>query len=285
MKVQYPIISADSHITEAPGTYVDYIDSAWRDKAPKLIDGGEQLGDVFVVEGSQVPIPMGLRGRSRQGPVRPSHPWGEVRRAPPRRLGPDRPTRRAGCRRRRRRDHLPHRRHGAVQHRRLRPEEGVVRRLQPVDRRVLLPRTSPAVGLRADRDAVPTGGHRGPEGDQATRPPRRDDARASPRSKTTTRPCTTSSGQTAIELDLPLSFHILTTKNEFVDIHCHYDGQVRRAGVGTATSRRRASTASPPAWWATAAWASRRYGRATATPSWPSWKASRTSPAAPSPRA
>ena len=28
----FPIISADSHITEAPNTYLDYIDAKWRDK-------------------------------------------------------------------------------------------------------------------------------------------------------------------------------------------------------------------------------------------------------------
>ena len=58
MRVDYPIISADSHITEAPGTYIDHIDPRWRDRAPKLVDGGVELGDVFVVEGSKVPVPM-----------------------------------------------------------------------------------------------------------------------------------------------------------------------------------------------------------------------------------
>lgn len=68
MQVDYPIISADSHITEAPGTYIDHIDPKWRDKAPKLIDGGEELGDVFVVEGSKVPIPMGLVAAAGKDP-------------------------------------------------------------------------------------------------------------------------------------------------------------------------------------------------------------------------
>ena len=54
----WPVISADSHITEAPGTYVDHIDPAWRDKAPRLVDGGE-LGDVFAIDGMK-PVPMGL---------------------------------------------------------------------------------------------------------------------------------------------------------------------------------------------------------------------------------
>jgi uncharacterized protein len=54
------IISADSHITEPAGTYVDHIDPAWRDKAPRLVDGGEGVGDVFVVDGMRNPVPMGL---------------------------------------------------------------------------------------------------------------------------------------------------------------------------------------------------------------------------------
>ena len=35
MRVDHPIISADSHITEAPNTYIDYIDPAYRDIAPR----------------------------------------------------------------------------------------------------------------------------------------------------------------------------------------------------------------------------------------------------------
>jgi hypothetical protein len=60
MTETYPIISADSHITEPPNTYIDFIDPAFRDRAPKLVDGGEQLGDIFVIDGMQRPIPMGL---------------------------------------------------------------------------------------------------------------------------------------------------------------------------------------------------------------------------------
>ena len=55
-----PIISADSHITEPPDTYVDRIDAAWRDKAPRPVDGGEGVGDVFVIDGMKTPVPMGL---------------------------------------------------------------------------------------------------------------------------------------------------------------------------------------------------------------------------------
>ena len=57
--MNYPVISADSHITEHPDTYVAHIDAAWKDKAPKMVDGGER-GDVFVIDGMDSPIPMGL---------------------------------------------------------------------------------------------------------------------------------------------------------------------------------------------------------------------------------
>ena len=56
-KYGFPIISADSHITEAPDTYTAYIDSAWADRAPRIVDGGEK-GDLFAVEGTK-PISLG----------------------------------------------------------------------------------------------------------------------------------------------------------------------------------------------------------------------------------
>ena len=55
----YPIISADSHITEHPDTYVEYIDAAWKDKAPRMVRT-ESRGDVFVIDGMDRPIAMGL---------------------------------------------------------------------------------------------------------------------------------------------------------------------------------------------------------------------------------
>lgn len=55
----YPVISADSHITEHPDTYVNYIDAKWRDKAPKMINAGDK-GDLFVIDGMKRPIAMGL---------------------------------------------------------------------------------------------------------------------------------------------------------------------------------------------------------------------------------
>jgi predicted TIM-barrel fold metal-dependent hydrolase len=57
--VQKPIISADSHITEPPNTYVDFIDPKYRDRAPHMVRD-EQKGDLFMIDGMKRPIPMGL---------------------------------------------------------------------------------------------------------------------------------------------------------------------------------------------------------------------------------
>jgi hypothetical protein len=43
-----PIISADSHVTEPPGTYVDRIDGKFKDRAPRMVHDPER-GDVFVM--------------------------------------------------------------------------------------------------------------------------------------------------------------------------------------------------------------------------------------------
>ncbi len=56
--MDYPIISADSHITEPPNTYVDYIDARWREKAPRMERHGDS--DLFVIDGMKRPVPMGL---------------------------------------------------------------------------------------------------------------------------------------------------------------------------------------------------------------------------------
>ncbi len=54
-----PIISADSHITEPPNTYIDYIDPVWRDRAPRLEDQGPDRGDVFVIDGMARTVALG----------------------------------------------------------------------------------------------------------------------------------------------------------------------------------------------------------------------------------
>lgn len=55
----YPVISADSHITEHPDTYIKYIDPAYRDRAPRLVES-EDKGALFVIDGMKRPIAMGL---------------------------------------------------------------------------------------------------------------------------------------------------------------------------------------------------------------------------------
>jgi predicted TIM-barrel fold metal-dependent hydrolase len=53
------VISADSHITEPPNTYVDHIEAKWKAKAPQM-RFSEALGDAFFIEGMPSPVPMGL---------------------------------------------------------------------------------------------------------------------------------------------------------------------------------------------------------------------------------
>jgi predicted TIM-barrel fold metal-dependent hydrolase len=53
------VLSADSHITEPADTYVDRIDPAYRDDAPRMVFD-ENLGDVFIVPGFKRPLLMGL---------------------------------------------------------------------------------------------------------------------------------------------------------------------------------------------------------------------------------
>ena len=57
--MQKPIISADSHITEPPNSYIDFIDPKFRDRAPHLVHD-ERKGDLFMIDGLSRPIPMGL---------------------------------------------------------------------------------------------------------------------------------------------------------------------------------------------------------------------------------
>ncbi len=54
-----PIISADSHITEPPNCYTDYVDPAWRERAPRMERRGD-TGDVFVIDGMKQAVMLGL---------------------------------------------------------------------------------------------------------------------------------------------------------------------------------------------------------------------------------
>jgi predicted TIM-barrel fold metal-dependent hydrolase len=52
-------ISADSHVTEPGDAYIDRIDPAFRDRAPRLIDH-EQLGAVMLIDNGQSMVPLWL---------------------------------------------------------------------------------------------------------------------------------------------------------------------------------------------------------------------------------
>jgi predicted TIM-barrel fold metal-dependent hydrolase len=56
--LDYKPISADSHVTEPPNCYLDYIDPKYRDIAPH-VEKGPNGGDVFIVDRMAMKIPMG----------------------------------------------------------------------------------------------------------------------------------------------------------------------------------------------------------------------------------
>lgn len=61
------LISADSHVTEPPHCYQDYIDPAYRDRAPHVrtdTDGG----DTFVIDGMPGAVPMGIVAAAGKDP-------------------------------------------------------------------------------------------------------------------------------------------------------------------------------------------------------------------------
>jgi predicted TIM-barrel fold metal-dependent hydrolase len=57
--VTKPIISADSHITEPPDCYTARIDRRFLDRAPHVVHDAAR-GDLFVIDGLDKTIPMGL---------------------------------------------------------------------------------------------------------------------------------------------------------------------------------------------------------------------------------
>src|SRR5215204_1103446 len=59
MPFEYPVISADSHITEPPDCYTAHIDPAFRDQAPHMVTD-DKRGDLFIVPGMKNPIAIGL---------------------------------------------------------------------------------------------------------------------------------------------------------------------------------------------------------------------------------
>ena len=79
-----PAISADSHIVEPPGTYVDRIDRKYKDIAPRMLRD-EKIGDYFVVHGMDgVKITLGLMaaaGKSAEELGRGGHKFEDLYRA------------------------------------------------------------------------------------------------------------------------------------------------------------------------------------------------------------
>ncbi|MSQ68741.1 MAG: amidohydrolase [Gammaproteobacteria bacterium] len=66
--VDRPIISADSHVMEPPGTYIDRIAHKYRATAPR-VESDPARGDTYVIHGMKETIPMGLvaaAGKSAQ---------------------------------------------------------------------------------------------------------------------------------------------------------------------------------------------------------------------------
>ena len=65
--MDHPIISADSHITEPPNTYLDFIEPAFRDRAPRMRED-EKHGAVFVIDNGRDSVPMGLTAAAGKRP-------------------------------------------------------------------------------------------------------------------------------------------------------------------------------------------------------------------------
>ena len=217
MTPTYPIISADSHITEPPNTYVDHIDADVARRAPRT--GAASTARRRVLDRRHEAADAD-RARRRGGQAGRGDPRCRGSRFEELHRGgwdPVRAARRPGSRRRRGRGDLPDRRHGALQPPGLRLQEGLLRRLQPLDRGVLRDRRPRGCSAAARprcarrRRASPTC-----TPIKRARPARRDDARQSGASRTTTRPLYDAFWEAAVELGLPLSFHILTTRDELV---------------------------------------------------------------------
>lgn len=61
-------VSADSHITEPPNMYIDFIDPAYRDRAPYVAIEGDKGGEAFFIEGFARPIALGLLAAAGKDP-------------------------------------------------------------------------------------------------------------------------------------------------------------------------------------------------------------------------
>jgi predicted TIM-barrel fold metal-dependent hydrolase len=61
-------VSADSHITEPPNLYTDYIDPAFRERAPYVARDPEKGGEGFYIEGFARPVALGLLAAAGRDP-------------------------------------------------------------------------------------------------------------------------------------------------------------------------------------------------------------------------
>jgi len=61
------MISADSHVTEPPGCYIDRIEKAYRDTAPRIVREADG-GDSFVIDGMPGSIPLGIVAAAGKDP-------------------------------------------------------------------------------------------------------------------------------------------------------------------------------------------------------------------------
>jgi len=61
------ILSADSHITEPPDTYSERIEPRYRERAPRMVRH-ETMGDLYVIDGMDKPVPMGLVAAAGKDP-------------------------------------------------------------------------------------------------------------------------------------------------------------------------------------------------------------------------
>jgi predicted TIM-barrel fold metal-dependent hydrolase len=85
--MSYPVISADSHVVEPGNAYVDYVDRAWRDRAPRMVDDEEGvrylldgLAPVRVDVAASAGIAPGERGKKRPYTDVPRGSWDPVAR-------------------------------------------------------------------------------------------------------------------------------------------------------------------------------------------------------------
>lgn len=60
-------ISADSHIVEPPNCYTDYIDPAFRARAPHIERNSKGIEN-FVIEGLTNPVPIGMLAAAGKTP-------------------------------------------------------------------------------------------------------------------------------------------------------------------------------------------------------------------------